>query len=304
MQYHQIVIFFHRPWVSKNYIQPRYPRQGPGYLHARRMCIESSTAVARLLVLYEKHYTFRRMNNEVVAIIFTAALILLFISVSHSHLSPTPKANHDDSDNDDGDDDDDDIHDKMEYLNLCFRALDELGHSFDNAKRTREFLASLQRRWRVQMRKSGSQRVKRRQPKNQRHSGEASLIIPQQRHTLDDTTASRRKKSKLESRDHVPLPIQPASDMHPLQHPTFDDPSTQPLQQQQQQNGTIDWIAGSELQMQMFSDHLTGGLFSSTPPAVIAGDSSSRIDSEDNMIEVGTGLPSLSDLETWWGMPR
>ncbi|RJE19341.1 fungal specific transcription factor, partial [Aspergillus sclerotialis] len=142
MQYHQIVIFTHRPWVSKSYIQPRSPRQGPGYHHARRMCIESATAVAQLLHLYEKHYTFRRMNNQVVAIIFSAALMLLYVTISNS---PQPgKANNTKNT------------EMVAYLNLCFRALDELGQSFENAKRTRDFLVSLQRRWQARMRRSGS----------------------------------------------------------------------------------------------------------------------------------------------------
>lgn len=46
--------------------------------------------------------------------------------------------------------------DMAAHLNVCFRALDELGQSFENAKRTRDFLVSLQRRWQNHMRKTGS----------------------------------------------------------------------------------------------------------------------------------------------------
>lgn len=143
MQYHQIVIFVHRPWVSKDYIQPQNPKQGPGYQHARRTCIESATAIARLLRIYEKFYTFRRINNQVVAIIFTAALMLIFVTITTS-----PSLNrHSKKDRDD--------HATMAgHLNVCFRALDELSQSFENAKRTRDFLVSLQRRWANHMRKS------------------------------------------------------------------------------------------------------------------------------------------------------
>ncbi|KAJ5825686.1 hypothetical protein N7474_002824 [Penicillium riverlandense] len=150
MQYHQIVIFFHRPWLSKSYIQPRAPRQGPGYHHARRMCVESATAVARLLHIYEKHYTFRRMNNQVVAIIFSAALMLLFVTLSNSS-SPSAPGKSGNSPN---------RHppnaEMVAYLNLCFRALDELGQSFENAKRTRDYLVTLQRRWQAHLHRSGS----------------------------------------------------------------------------------------------------------------------------------------------------
>jgi VanZ family protein len=142
MQYHQIVIFTHRPWVSKNYIQPRSPRQGPGYHHARRMCIESSTAIARILHIYEKHYTFRRMNNQVVAIIFSAALMLLYVTIANTFSSSKNSSENTNSNAE-----------MVAYLNLCFRALDELGQSFENAKRTRDFLVSLQRRWQAHLRK-------------------------------------------------------------------------------------------------------------------------------------------------------
>lgn len=146
MQYYQIVIFFHRPWVSKSYIQPQNPKQGPGHQHARRTCAESATAIARLLRLYEKYYTFRRINNQVVAIIFTAALMLIFVTISMStqdsgRLRADEKRRQ---------------VDMAAHLNVCFRALDELGQSFENAKRTRDFLVSLQRRWQNHMRKTGT----------------------------------------------------------------------------------------------------------------------------------------------------
>ncbi|EEA28237.1 hypothetical protein TMatcc_003440 [Talaromyces marneffei ATCC 18224] len=146
MQYYQIVIFFHRPWVSKSYIQPQNPKQGPGHQHARRTCAESATAIARLLRLYEKYYTFRRINNQVVAIIFTAALMLIFVTISMS-TQDTGRLRADDKSRQ---------ADMVAHLNVCFRALDELGQSFENAKRTRDFLVSLQRRWQNHMRKTGA----------------------------------------------------------------------------------------------------------------------------------------------------
>ncbi|KAL4942999.1 hypothetical protein BDV06DRAFT_153620 [Aspergillus oleicola] len=153
LQYHQIVIFTHRPWVSKSYIQPRAPRQGPGYTHARKMVIESSIAIARLLHIYEKRYSFRRMNNQVVSMIFSAALILLYVTISTTPSASKVRASQLANfglglDGNGGE--------MVAYLNLCFRALDELGQSFENAKRTRDFLVSLQRRWQARMRRSGA----------------------------------------------------------------------------------------------------------------------------------------------------
>ncbi|KAL4965206.1 transcription factor domain-containing protein [Aspergillus stella-maris] len=151
LQYHQIVIFTHRPWVSKSYIQPRAPRQGPGYTHARRMVIESSIAIARLLHIYEKHYSFRRMNNQVVSMIFSAALILLYVTISTTPSASKARASQFANLGLEGNG-----AEMVAYLNLCFRALDELGQSFENAKRTRDFLVSLQRRWQARMRRSGA----------------------------------------------------------------------------------------------------------------------------------------------------
>lgn len=197
MQYHQIIIFFHRPWLSKSYIQPRSPRQGPGYHHARRMCVESATAIARLLQLYEKHYTFRRMNNQVVAIIFSAALMLLFVTVSNSPVSPGkqgdgpayPRSTE-----------------MVAYLNLCFRALDELGQSFDNAKRTRDYLVTLQRRWQANMRRSGSAAKRQNSSANLASLGSQKPSIQHTRNAqgINDS----RKKSRL-SVSEVPPNMQP-----------------------------------------------------------------------------------------------
>ncbi|KAJ5550132.1 Glyoxalase I [Penicillium sp. DV-2018c] len=249
MQYHQIIIFFHRPWLSKSYIQPRSPRQGPGYHHARRMCVESATAIARLLQLYEKHYTFRRMNNQVVAIIFSAALMLLFVTVSTSPMSPPAKPG------------DSPIYprsaDMVAYLNLCFRALDELGQSFENAKRTRDYLVALQRRWQANMRRSGSATKRQISSTNlplmgsQRHAGQNF------RATVTQGGDGSRKKSRLSG--------QPAGHGASNQHLRPQQQQQQQRQQQQQQHpqyleqpscpmadfqmNNLDWIRNSDIHL-------------------------------------------------------
>lgn len=262
MQYHQIVIFTHRPWVSKSYIQPRSPRQGPGYHHARKMCIESATAVARLLHLYEKHYTFRRMNNQVVAIIFSAALMLLYVTISNS--PPHGKSN--DSNNSE----------MVAYLNLCFRALDELGQSFENAKRTRDFLVSLQRRWQARMRRSGA--AKRQVSNNpQRPTGQEG--------PLDRS----RKKSRLtsnQSTDPFTMPSTSSAFDKSLQHPSPADQS--PLQSLNPQNqGDLDWIRNSDFQL------LSGSLGDGGFPQLL----------DPNSFTDAAGLPNVAEIESWWDSP-
>lgn len=283
MQYHQIVIFTHRPWVSKHYIQPRSPRQGPGYHHARRMCIESSMAVARLLQIYEKHYTFRRMNNQVVAIIFSAALMLLYVTISPG------KANNNENGAARAE--------MVAYLNLCFRALDELGQSFENAKRTRDFLVSLQRRWQAHMRRSGAKRQMGNRQSSQPPAQGRSEADPSRKRsrlsvsghsfpTATATAANNSNNNRTNKNKAFAIPATP--------------PSTQPQPQSQPQaippplnqahlSGDIDWIHNSDLQL--LSEGLANDQFPQIPgnPASYA--------------EAST-IPSLADIEPWWESPN
>lgn len=274
MQYHQIVIFFHRPWVSKSYIQPSNPRQGPGYLHARRMCIESSTAVAKLLRLYEKHYTFRRINNQVVAIIFTAALMLIFVTISTSTQSPGRNSGFSKPE-------------MVAHLNVCFRALDELGQSFDNAKRTRDFLVSLQRRWQNRMRKSGSA-AKRLMSSSQ--TGAQTKKGPGPVNQEPDPSLSRKKFRHSISGMNQETAMPPSSSIPAASATTLaghqPQPQTQPPQQSVPPDSVdMEWLRNSDLRL--LSDDIGGGLyqpsgtFDTTPP-----------------------LPSLADIEPWWDSPN
>ncbi|PYI11291.1 fungal-specific transcription factor [Aspergillus sclerotiicarbonarius CBS 121057] len=274
MQYHQIVIFTHRPWVSKSYIQPRSPRQGPGYHHARRMCVESSIAIARLLHIYEKHYTFRRMNNQVVAIIFSAALMLLYVTISSSRPGGDSSSSN---------------AEMVAYLNLCFRALDEIGQSFENAKRTRDFLVSLQRRWQAHMRRSGALK---RQTSHQ-------ISSQQSIGRISDPEASRKKSRVTAPRNQAAIPMslptapsltgaglsfnQPQSQRRPGQ------PSLDPSQQLGAcQPGDLGWIRESDLQL--LSENL--------------GDSGFPQSGTTNSYGDDPDLPSLADIEPWWDSPN
>ncbi|KAJ9326393.1 transcriptional regulator family: Fungal Specific TF [Paecilomyces variotii] len=275
MQYHQIVIFFHRPWVSKSYIQPSNPRQGPGYLHARRMCIESATAVAKLLRLYEKYYTFRRINNQVVAIIFTAALMLIFVTISTSTQSPGRTSGISKPE-------------MVAHLNVCFRALDELGQSFDNAKRTRDFLVSLQRRWQNRMRKSGSA-AKRLLSSSQigPHINKGPNPVSQEADPSESRKRFRSSVSNVNQEAAIPssstVPVASAGAL-----PRHQQPPSQPQPQQQTlppDSVDMEWLRNSDLRV--LSDDLSDGLyqqqatFDTTPP-----------------------LPSLADIEPWWDSPN
>lgn len=281
MQYHQIVIFTHRPWVSKRYIQPRSPRQGPGYHHARRMCIESSMAVARLLYIYEKHYTFRRMNNQVVAIIFSAALMLLYVTISPGKNGSDGTSNAE----------------MVAYLNLCFRALDELGQSFENAKRTRDFLVTLQRRWQAHMRRTGSAR--KRQPGSRQPSqpppGQQGCSEPDASRKRSRLSVSKNPSTNNNNTFPIPPTGKTATAPSATSAPQAPAPQTIPLSSDAQHfnacpSGEIDWIRNPELQL------LAGGLADSHPVSQMGANEASYAEAE--------ALPSLADIEPWWDSPN
>ncbi|BCS27345.1 transcription factor domain-containing protein [Aspergillus puulaauensis] len=305
LQYHQIVIFTHRPWVSKSYIQPRSPRQGPGYHHARKMCIESSIAIARLLHIYEKHYTFRRMNNQVVSMIFSAALILLYVTISSTPLASRTGLEQST----------DNSTEMVAYLNLCFRALDELGQSFENAKRTRDFLVSLQRRWQARMRRSGA--MKRQisshrlaQSSNTRESA-GSAIHRDSSATRKKTRVSAPTKAHNHSASFTlpttPPQLQPANGAG--LSADFDIKRTN-LQSQGQHNNLSTTTTGLNLNPAQHSDIdswirdsdlgiLPDNITDSTTAAATAfrmGNANSN--TEVDGVEVA--LPSLEDIEPWW----
>ncbi|KAJ0420937.1 hypothetical protein BJY00DRAFT_323516 [Aspergillus carlsbadensis] len=132
MQYYQNMIYAHRPWMSKSHLQPQ-PPQGPGYRHAREMCIQSAICIARILVMYEARYTLRRIHTKAVAITSSAVLLLLFAAVAQYS-------------NGRGD--------ILCHLSTCFRALDEFAISWPSASRAKDILLRLQRRWEIRTRSS------------------------------------------------------------------------------------------------------------------------------------------------------
>ncbi|CAG8269424.1 unnamed protein product [Penicillium salamii] len=287
MQYHQIIIFFHRPWLSKSYIQPRAPRQGPGYHHARRMCVESATAVARLLHLYEKHYTFRRMNNQVVAIIFSAALMLLFVTVSSSPMSPGKQGDSPTYPR---------SAEMVAYLNLCFRALDELGQSFENAKRTRDYLVTLQRRWQAHMRRSGSSK--------RQINGSNSTSMSQQpsiqhgRAVNTQGTDASRKKSRLSVSEipaHLSSTGQSTQPSHLANHPLPQYQQQPPYQQppfpvSDSQLSNLDWIHNADMRLLSEQQNV---------PVSGMGQIPSPPFPEDSKM-----LADLGDIDSWWDSPN
>jgi hypothetical protein len=130
MHYALLVITLHRPFCSRNYIQPR-PLVGRGPQHARQMCLQSAVDIAKLLLGYKRQYTLRKVNNQVVHIAFTAALILVYATVSGIASQSGENL---------------EIH-----LDTCCEALSDLGEAFGSANRALDVLLAAKRSWQTRM---------------------------------------------------------------------------------------------------------------------------------------------------------
>lgn len=159
MAYHHFQILIHRPWTARR--SQLSTGQGFGSRNSRRICSMSAAAISTLLIQYEKDYSFRRMHNHAINIIFSAALISLFnvIAGKTSRLRVASSS------------------EATANLSIFFRALDDLSRSFPSAKRAGEHLATIQRRW---------------------YSSEASLITGKRHHnSSSNNQGQKRPKSTL-----------------------------------------------------------------------------------------------------------
>jgi hypothetical protein len=275
------------------------------------MCVESSIAIARLLHIYEKHYTFRRMNNQVVSMIFSAALILLYVTIS-----TTPLASRTGLEQLEGS-----SSEMTAYLNLCFRALDELGQSFENAKRTRDFLVSLQRRWQARMRRSGalkragsSQRVQKSSAKDigggkgSKNHRDASATRKKSR-TIPPTKPHPRPHTHTHNSSLFSLSSSPPHEHHPTTGLETRSTSTflpsldlKPVnlhgqsQSHAQRNDIDSWIRDSNLGL--LSDNITDTTKAAASAFQMSGASTNPNPGEVDDVDVA--LPSLEDIEPWW----
>ncbi|KAI0905171.1 fungal-specific transcription factor domain-containing protein [Ustulina deusta] len=122
MQYHQIMLYAHRPWMSRSYTQSNL-----FFTDARRQCIDSAVAIAELLKIYESQYAFRRINVQAVGMTCSAALLLIFAVVT-GYQGPDGKQ-------------------LKPYLSICFRAMEQFSLAWENAKRSLNFLILVRRKW-------------------------------------------------------------------------------------------------------------------------------------------------------------
>lgn len=137
LHYFQSIIYAHRPWMSKHVLQPQPPR-GPGYRHARKMCVDSAIAVCKILVIYEQQHGIRFVHHSVVHVTSSAALLLLFADVCSL---PEWKKQ-----------------DVRECLSTCFRALGEISSSWQSAREAISGLSEMQQRWQARCTMASSNR--------------------------------------------------------------------------------------------------------------------------------------------------
>ncbi|ETS78545.1 hypothetical protein PFICI_10607 [Pestalotiopsis fici W106-1] len=134
MQYYQHIIYTHRPLMSKSFRQSTdtLDTRGLSFEYARKRCIDAAISIAKLLNIYEIHYTLRRINVQAVNCTGSAALLLIFANFTNfGDFSREETGLH---------------------LSTCLRALDEYVPAWESAKRVRDFLTILQRQWDVQVR--------------------------------------------------------------------------------------------------------------------------------------------------------
>lgn len=150
MLYYQNIIYAHRPWMSRRDTDSQpylWEKHNPE--HARAMCIDAAISIAKLLQIYEARYGLRRISIQAVSITCSAALLLIFAVVISRH-EGAGGSNHLRSPTDEAS--------QAMHLGTCFRALDDFGSAWESAKKARDFLNLLQRRWEIQARKlQGSQ---------------------------------------------------------------------------------------------------------------------------------------------------
>jgi hypothetical protein len=125
MQYYQFLIYVHRPFIS------RQSQDCFHYIQALHACISAAVNIASLLRIYSTTYSVRYVNVEVVSVIFSAAIIFIFVSVSELV--------------------DDDRTEIVAGLETCCKGLAELGRVFHNATRTLEVLLDIKRKWQAQV---------------------------------------------------------------------------------------------------------------------------------------------------------
>jgi hypothetical protein len=120
MQYHCIMILANRPFLSRNTFSKV---DAKSVMEGRLLCAQAATSISRLLTIYRRLYTVRRVNIQAVHLIFTASLI--HVCNACSSVDPQTQTA------------------TWQDLEVCCQALEEIGQGYKNAIRGLEVVKSV-----------------------------------------------------------------------------------------------------------------------------------------------------------------
>jgi hypothetical protein len=122
MQYHTIMILVNRPFFSASATSiPHIAFTDP--MVGRPACTDSARSMSKLLQIYRRLYSFRRINIQAVHLIFTASLIHVLNACEATEPSLKNSAWKD--------------------LEVCCQALTEMGKGYKNATRALEVISGI-----------------------------------------------------------------------------------------------------------------------------------------------------------------
>ncbi|KAF2649614.1 hypothetical protein K491DRAFT_610426 [Lophiostoma macrostomum CBS 122681] len=155
MQYHTVMILANRPFFSADISRlPDVAFSDP--MVGRPACTESAKAISKLLQIYRRLYSFRRINIQAVHLIFTASLIHVLNACQAAEPSLKNSAWKD--------------------LEVCCQALSEMGKGYKNASRALEVVSGIK----SELLKTTRENAKR-----------ASMAFPE----TEDVLGSKRRRS-------------------------------------------------------------------------------------------------------------
>jgi hypothetical protein len=137
MQYHEVIILLYRPFLSYRACRAA-SISGDEVLEAKEACSHAASTITKLLQMYQRLYTLRRINITAVHITFTTALVHLFEACNTQYSSSATR---------------------HESLQTCCQALSKMGQAYKSASRALEVITCIKCKW--QEGPTGSQSIKR-----------------------------------------------------------------------------------------------------------------------------------------------
>ncbi|RDW76947.1 hypothetical protein BP6252_05000 [Coleophoma cylindrospora] len=125
MQFHVLSVLLHRPFFSRSLNQQDSPSQQDP-TNPRECCITATKSIIKLLRMYRKLHTLRRVNVHMVHLVFTASLMCIYSAYSHRGSTSATS---------------------LQDLQFCCQALGEIGQAHQNATRALEVVICIKREW-------------------------------------------------------------------------------------------------------------------------------------------------------------